>query len=174
MGFPWQEYWRGLPFPSPGDLPNPGTELRSPALVGWFFTTEPPGKPPVSLKTFRWKPLVGLAGITCSSLAPSLQPEEWLTHSDRPGTDKVPILALGRGYHNGENEQEWERKPDRYIEKHLLYLSRASLVSQTVKNLLAKAGDMGLIPGLRKSPGEGNGNPLQYSCLENPMDKGAW
>ena len=35
-------------------------------------------------------------------------------------------------------------------------------------------GDMDLIPGLRRSSGEGNGNPLQYSCLENPMDKGAW
>ena len=36
------------------------------------------------------------------------------------------------------------------------------------------AGDPGSIPGLRRSPGEGNGNPLQYSCLENPMDGGAW
>ena len=36
------------------------------------------------------------------------------------------------------------------------------------------AGDTGLILGLRRSPGEGNGNPLQYSCLENPMDRGAW
>ena len=36
------------------------------------------------------------------------------------------------------------------------------------------AGDLGLIPGSGSSPGEGNGNPLQYSCLENPMDKGAW
>ena len=34
--------------------------------------------------------------------------------------------------------------------------------------------DQGLIPGSGRSPGEGNGNPLQYSCLENPMDKGAW
>jgi len=42
-----------------------------------------------------------------------------------------------------------------------------------VKNLPAKAGDLGLIPGLGRSPGEGNGNPLQYSCLENPMDGGA-
>ena len=33
---------------------------------------------------------------------------------------------------------------------------------------------MGSIPGLGRSPGEGNGNPLQYSCLENPMDRGAW
>ena len=37
-----------------------------------------------------------------------------------------------------------------------------------------KAGDPGLIPGLGRSPGEGNGNPLQYSCLENPIDGGAW
>ena len=36
------------------------------------------------------------------------------------------------------------------------------------------AGDLGSIPGLGRSPGEGNGNPLQYSCLENPMDGGAW
>ena len=36
------------------------------------------------------------------------------------------------------------------------------------------AGDMGSIPGLGRSPGEGNGNPLQYSCLENPMDRGTW
>ena len=36
------------------------------------------------------------------------------------------------------------------------------------------AGDLGLIPGLGRSPGEGNGNPLQYSCLENPRDGGAW
>ena len=34
--------------------------------------------------------------------------------------------------------------------------------------------EMGPIPGLESSPGEGNGNPLQYSCLENPMDRGAW
>ena len=45
MGFPRQEYWSGLPFPSPGDLPNPGIEPLSPALAGRFFTTEPPGKP---------------------------------------------------------------------------------------------------------------------------------
>ena len=42
------------------------------------------------------------------------------------------------------------------------------------KETACKAGDLGLIPGLRRSPGEGNGNPLQYSCLENPMDRGAW
>ena len=46
-----------------------------------------------------------------------------------------------------------------------------------VKSLLANAGDLGdrgSVPGLGRSPREGNGNPLQYSCLENPMDRGAW
>ena len=46
MGFSREEYWSRLPFPSLGDLPNPGIELMSSALVGEFFTTEPPGKPP--------------------------------------------------------------------------------------------------------------------------------
>ena len=45
MGFPKQEYWSGLPFPPPGDLPNPGMELMSSALAGGFFNTEPPRKP---------------------------------------------------------------------------------------------------------------------------------
>ena len=43
-----------------------------------------------------------------------------------------------------------------------------------VKNLPANAGDVGSIPGSGKSPGEGNGNPSQYSCLENAIDRGAW
>ena len=43
-----------------------------------------------------------------------------------------------------------------------------------VKNPSANAGDTGSISGSERSPGEGNGNPLQYSCLENPKDRGAW
>ena len=45
MGFLRQEYWRGLLFPSPGDVPNPEIELTSPEVAGGFFTIEPPGKP---------------------------------------------------------------------------------------------------------------------------------
>ena len=54
---------------------------------------------------------------------------------------------------------------------------RASQVVLVVKNLPANAGDarnVGPIPGSGRSLGGGNGNPLQYSCLENPMDRGAW
>ena len=45
MGFSRPEYWSGLPFPSPGDLPDPGIEPRSPALQADALTSEPPGKP---------------------------------------------------------------------------------------------------------------------------------
>ena len=58
---------------------------------------------------------------------------------------------------------------------HFSYIkSGASQVALVVKNPPANAGDIrdaGLIPRLERSPGEGNGNPLQYSCLENPMDR---
>ena len=52
---------------------------------------------------------------------------------------------------------------------------RASLIRSSVdKESAYNAGDSGSIPGLGRSPGEGNGNPLKYSCLGNPMDRGAW
>ena len=59
----------------------------------------------------------------------------------------------------------------------LCYRVRASQVVPVVKNLPANTEDLrdtGSVPGSGRSPGEGNGNPLQYSCLENPMDRGAW
>ena len=46
--------------------------------------------------------------------------------------------------------------------------------SSVSKESACNAGDLGSIPGLGRSPGEGNGNPLQYSCVENPMERGAW
>ena len=58
-----------------------------------------------------------------------------------------------------------------YVDRHTL---RVSLVAQMVKKPACNVGDLDLIPGLGRSPGEGNGNPLEYSCLENPMDRGAW
>ena len=96
MGFSRQEYWSGLPFPPPGDLPDQGSNpcLVSPTLAGEFFRT-----------SATWEVFWG-------------------------GSD-----------------------------------SKASACN---------AGDPGSTPGLGRSPGEGNGTPLQYSCLENPMDGGAW
>ena len=56
MGFTQQEYWRGLPFPPPGDLPDPGIKLASllfPALAGRFLTAAPPGKPLLTLISYK-------------------------------------------------------------------------------------------------------------------------
>ena len=105
MGFPRQEFWSGLPLPSPGHLPNPGIEPTSPALAEGFFITEPPGKS-----------------------KPQLLPP--LSLSEFPGGSDGKACA----YYTG---------------------------------------NPGSIPGLGRCPGEGNGTPLQYSCLENPMDRGA-
>ena len=61
-----------------------------------------------------------------------------------------------------------------YIYIYLDEVVVASLGGSDGKESPCKVGDLGLIPGLGQSPGEGNGYTLQYSCLENPMDKGAW
>ena len=55
MGFPRQEHWSGLPFPSPGDLPNPGTEPRSPTLQVESLLSEPPGKPYTPMQNKKLK-----------------------------------------------------------------------------------------------------------------------
>ena len=66
-----------------------------------------------------------------------------------------------------------------FFSSHLLICRRLSFSlnfpgDSVVKHLSASAGDTGSIPGSGRSPGGGNGNPLQYSCLRNPMDRGAW
>ena len=55
LGFSRQDYWSGLPFPSPGNLPDPGIKPDSPTLAGVFFITKPPGKPKQPLKGGRLK-----------------------------------------------------------------------------------------------------------------------
>ena len=57
---------------------------------------------------------------------------------------------------------------------HVLNVSKDFPSDSDGKASVYNAGDLGLIPGSGRFPGEGNGNPLQYSCLENPMDGGAW
>ena len=117
IGFTRQEYWSGLPFPSPEDLPDRGIEPRSPTLQVDTLLSEPPGK-----SCSLWGCMCFLATLN-------------LSH---------PLFPLG--------------------------LPGGSEVKASGCNV----GDLGSIPGSGRFPGEGNGNPLQYSCLENPMDGGAW
>jgi len=70
-------------------------------------------------------------------------------------------------------KSKWYKFKFRKI-SNLDYLREPSLVAQTIMNLPANVGDLGLVPGFGRSPGEGNGYSLQYSCLENPMDRGVW
>ena len=68
----------------------------------------------------------------------------------------------------------WGRKELDMTEWTELNWIRTCLVAQTVKVSAYNAGDLSLIPGSGRSSGERNGNPLQYFCMENPMDRGAW
>ena len=124
IGFPRQEYWSGLPFPPPRDLPNQRSNL---SLLHWQVDSLP------------------------------------LSHLGSPSLiiREISIKTTMSSSH----QSEWQ-PPKKST-------SRASLV----KNLPANTGDTrnaGSIPGLGRSPGGGNGNPLQYSCLGNPTDRGAW
>ena len=61
-----------------------------------------------------------------------------------------------------------------YVSGHCYTYSRSFPGGSVVKTVAANTGDVGSVPGSGRSPGEGNANPLQYSCLENPTDRGAW
>ena len=129
MEFSGPEYWSGLPFPSSGDLPNPGMEPRSPALQADSLPAKPQGKP------------------------------------KNTGVGSLPLLQgifLTR-------ESNWGLLHCRQVLYQLSYLG-----SPVVKNPPTNVRNEGSIPGLRRSPGEGHGNLLQYFCLENPTDRGAW
>ena len=88
-----------------------------------------------------------------------------------PRTRSTPRCAAPRHDWQGRDKVHPSSQPDTCLLPHPLSKSQAALV---VKKTPANAGDLGSIPGLGRSPGGGHGNPLQYSCLENPMGRGAW
>ena len=61
-----------------------------------------------------------------------------------------------------------------YVSGHCYTYSRSFPGGSVVKTVAANTGDVGSVPGSGRSPGEGNANPLQYFCLENPINRGAW
>ena len=113
MGFPRQEYWSGLPFPSPGDLPDPGITPASPALAGSFFITEPPRKPICFNKCFK-KAIIWclflksnlilfiLSGLKVIFL-PSMSKNNWSLHllcKDAPlSMNEISVFPIVHLYH---------------------------------------------------------------------------
>ena len=92
MGFSWQEYWSGLPFPSLGKLPDPGIKSKSPELAGRFFTTKPPEKP--------WVYIVCISHSVVSNTLRlhGLQPTRLLCPWDSPGKNtRVGCHSLLKG-----------------------------------------------------------------------------
>ena len=81
------------------------------------------------------------------------------------------IGTLSSGHRTGKGQFSFHFQ--RMLKLPRNYTHLTSLVAQTVKRVY-NVGEPGSIPGLGRSPGEGNGNPLQDYCLENPMDRGAW
>ena len=71
------------------------------------------------------------------------------------------------------SQKPYLSKANKISDRYQLIKTRGFPGGSLVKNLPANAGDLGSIPGLRRCPGEGNSNPLQYSCLGNPMDRGS-
>ena len=132
-GISRQEHWSGLPFPPPGDLPDPGIKLTSPRLQGDSLPRSHLG----SLSADKAQ----MQRLACAS-------------SRLIFTQRHVILAFTRKLSFRKIDfpggSDGKASPSAYNE-----------------------GDPGSVPGLGRSPGEGNGNPFQYSCLENPMDGGA-
>ena len=157
MGFSRQEYWSGLPFPSPVDLPNPGMEPGSPALQTDALPSEPAGKPhyDANFQANRFSQLFSTLFLAPKTYLQTLL-REWVIYH-------FSINALNHFF----------------LQNHFVLFSRLCVceAGSVVKNLPANVeniGDVGSVPGSRRSLGVGNSNQLQYSCLENSMDRGVW
>ena len=157
MGFSRLEYWSGSPFPFPGDLPNPGIEPRSPALEEDSLPAEPQGK----LKK---------TGMSCLSLLQGI----FLTQESNWGLLHCRWILYQLNYQGSSTDlgslTTVALKPRLYLNNPILDFPH-SLVS---KDSACNAEDLCLTPGSGRSPGEGNGKALQWSCLGNLMDRGAW
>ena len=130
MEFSRQEYWSGLPFPSPRDLPNPGIEPGCPALQADTSLSEPPGKPSV-----------------ISKATTKLYKEHVTQRNQRSQWHPTPVLLPGKshGWRSLVGCSPWGRWESDTTERLHFHFSLSCI-------------------------GEGNGNPLQCSCLENPRD----
>ena len=202
MDFSRQEYWSGLPFPSPGHIPNPAIEPGSPTLHANSLPSEPPVLKgdqdlvcwPSNVFWVKLQSARALVSTFCFSCPEDLRHSlllSWSFNSCLLAFLWVPVavllfrspfllwvllctqsilLPLETQFGIWEVQSKFRKSTT----------SGAYLVSwgfpggSDDKGSVCNVRDPGSIPGLGRYPGEGNGSPLQYSCLENPMDRGAW
>ena len=120
-----------------------------------------------SICCLSWAPARACSSLVC-------QPWSWSQLHTKAGHSQDPLERAPRSISEGflrrekanDKKATWES-----LDWGNLYI--ASLVAQMVKSMPASAGDPALIPGSGRSPGEGNGNPHHYFCLENSMERGA-
>ena len=110
-------------------------------------------------------------GLPCSVLCLGHHPGKCVSLLPHRTTASDHLLCHVPCGPNPENKATCELRTNIWAQFDVLW---ASLVAQTGENLPAVQETWVQIPGSGRSPGEGNGNPLQYSCLEDPTDRGAW
>ena len=123
-----------------------------------------------------WVQSLGLADAPEKEMAPHSSILAWgIPWTEEPC--KLQSMGLQRVGHDWTHTHIQVKNHSLFVRNDINALYGTSQVALVVKNLSANAGkirDEDSIPGLGRSPGEGNDNPLQYSCLVNPMDKGTW
>ena len=101
------------------------------------------------------------------TLTQQVPPQRWVKSG--PGTLQVKFMLF---FHNRLRKLSWALYHTVFEEQKEPSIDSPG--GSDSKKSACNAGDLGSIPGSERAPGEGNGNPLQHSCLENPMDRGAW
>ena len=152
VGFPSQERWSGLPFPSPGDLPDPGIELSSPASAGGVFTTESPGKP-MYINIYIQKHTHTISEN--DNLKTALQ-NIYINYPLKAYLFVILVIhvTLIEIYIFGFYI---------WFINTILWGNLGFSDSSVGKESTCNAGEAGLIPGWGRSAGEGIGYPLQFS-----------
>ena len=166
MEFSRQEYWSGLPFPFPVDLPNPGKEPESPALQADSLATE--------LVRLAYSKLSILSSHTCLAYISHAEYFKFLQEIFIQSIiffKRVDYFQHLKSFTFEDNSIILSN-----VRIHNTVLHMVALVVKKTHLPMQETDvrDTGLIPGSGRSPGGGHGNPLQYSCLENPMDRGTW
>ena len=182
MWFSRKESWSGLTYPPPGYLPNSGIEpgsLISPALAAAAKSLQlcltlcsPPGSTVPGIlqaRTLEWVSLSFSNAWKWKVKVKSLIHVRLLAIPWTAAYQVPPSMGFSR-------QQYWSRVP---LPSPLLRVMEDKCMlgfhgCSDGKESACNAGDSGSISGSGRSLGEGNGNPLQYSCLENSMDRGAW